>query len=83
MRFFKNLTAGLSAMSLATRAMAAPGKPAALDVKISPAGPTIVKATITNVGGKDLKLLREGTVLDKGPVKKFAIKSSSKPARVS
>jgi hypothetical protein len=49
-----------------------------LDIKIASAGQTHIKATITNHGYHDLRLLNVGTILDKGPVKKLAIKSSSK-----
>ncbi len=73
MKFLKSFTA----VCLASLAIAAPQKQPALNVKIKSVGLTQIKATITNVGDKDLRLLNAGTVLDHGRVEKLIVKSTS------
>ncbi|KAJ6787745.1 hypothetical protein PWT90_04004 [Aphanocladium album] len=55
-----------SLLTLASLAAAAPaGEESPLDVKLEMSGNSAVKATITNVGKENLKLLRAGSILDK------------------
>jgi len=49
-----------------------------LEIKIITTGNSEVKAIITNVGTTGLRLLKEGTILDKAPVEKFQVHSESK-----
>ncbi|KAF2432834.1 hypothetical protein EJ08DRAFT_116987 [Tothia fuscella] len=48
-----------------------------LDVVLSSVGNTILKATITNRGSKDLNLFNKGTFLDSGAVEKVSVSSSA------
>ncbi|KAI0434168.1 neutral protease 2-like protein [Xylaria sp. FL1042] len=75
MKFLGNvaLLASLaSAASLGKRA-------APLDVQLEQVGNSAIKATITNTGAEDLKVLKTGTILDSAPVEKVQVfKDSNK-----
>lgn len=44
-----------------------------LDVQLEVTGNTAVKASITNTGSEDLKVLKTGSFLDKSPVEKVEV----------
>lgn len=49
-----------------------------LDVQIEKVGNSGLKATITNTGAEDLKVLKTGTILDSAPVEKVQVFQGSK-----
>ncbi|EGY16866.1 Neutral protease 2 like protein [Verticillium longisporum] len=49
-----------------------------LDIKIEKVGNTVIKASITNTGASDLKVLKTGSILDELEVEKSEIFSGSK-----
>jgi hypothetical protein len=49
----------------------------ALDVKLTAIGNTKIKVVITNTGSSSYRLLADGTFLDRAPVKKFHVSTSS------
>jgi hypothetical protein len=49
-----------------------------LDIKIVAVGNTEIKAVITNKGLTGLRLLKEGTILDRMPVEKFHVHAVGK-----
>lgn len=60
------------------------GKRAApLNVQLEQVGNSGVKATITNTGAEDLKVLKVGTILDSAPVEKVQVFHGSKYSRSS
>ncbi|KAI9151600.1 Neutral protease [Paramyrothecium foliicola] len=70
----------LAGLTLATLAAAAPGKaPTPLDVKLEVVGNSEVKATVTNVGKNNLKVLKTGSFLDNAAVEKARVTVDSKP----
>lgn len=74
----------LASLALATLAVAAPSSkraPSPLDVKLEASGNSAVKATITNNGKNDLKVLKTGTFLDSAPVEKAQVFAGGKLSR--
>ena len=71
--------AGLAA--LASLAAAAPhGGPTPLDVKLEMNGNSAVKATITNNGKNNLKVLKVGTIFDTSAVEKATVSANGTPS---
>jgi hypothetical protein len=72
----------LATLALATLAAAAPSAekraPTPLDVKLEAAGNSAIKATVTNNGKKDLKVLKTGSILDTAPVEKAHVSFGGK-----
>lgn len=67
-----------SALMMAAMAAAAPTEkraPTPLDVKLELVGNSEVKATVTNNGKNDLKIMKTGTFLDTAAVEKVEVLS--------
>jgi len=74
MKFLGNVALFASIVSAASM-----GKRATpLDVQIEQVGNSGLKATITNTGAEDLKVLKTGTLLDSAPVEKVQVFQGSK-----
>lgn len=66
-------------VALASMAAAAPnprGGPTPLDVQLEMAGNSAVKATITNNGKNNLKVLKTGTIFDSSAVEKATVSAN-------
>lgn len=68
MKFLGNVALLASLASAASMKRASP-----LDVQIEQVGNSGLKATITNTGAEDLKVLKTGTILDSAPVEKVHV----------
>lgn len=73
----------LSFVTMASIALAAPSMekraPTPLKVELELLGNSEVKATVTNTGKKNLKVLKAGTLLDDAPVEKAQVYTGGKP----
>lgn len=69
MKFLCNIALLASLVSAAS--MGKRGSP--LAVQIEQVGNSGLKATITNTGAEDLKVLKTGTILDSAPVEKVQV----------
>ena len=49
-----------------------------IEVRLRSVGNSGIKATIKNTGSESLRLLKEGTILDRAPVQKLHVKSKGK-----
>lgn len=71
MKFITLFAAAASALSIQQRA-------SSLDVKLEMVGNSEVKATITNIGSENVRLLKTGTILDSAAVEKTNVFSGGK-----
>lgn len=75
MRAFSQLYFAALVALTSCRSVVLPRDGSALDVKITSTGNSGIKATLTNLSTRKLRLLREGTLLDDAPVSKLSIES--------
>ncbi len=72
--------AGLVALASVAAAAPSPrGGPTPLDVQLEMAGNSAVKATITNNGKNNLKVLKAGTIFDSSAVEKATVSADGTP----
>ena len=75
------LLASLAAITSLASAIAVSGldkRESPFEVKLEKVGNTVVKATVTNTGASDVKVLKTGTFLDDAPVEKVQVLRGSK-----